>query len=108
MIGESIVVLAGRIFNQRGEPVAETAADRTITGCAVAPRFSDQTHDVRGRHGVLVGLTVYAPAGTRVAENARVMCRGDVYEVDGEPAVWVNPYEAAERGVEILLRRGKG
>jgi hypothetical protein len=82
-------------------------AELDITGCAVAPRDSTEDHD-QGRQAVLVGFTVYAPAGTEILPTDRLEVRGDTWEVDGEPGVWVSPFTEVEEGVEIRTRRVTG
>lgn len=78
-----------------------------INSCAVAPRL-DSEDRTNGRQGVIVGLTVYAPAGADILATDRVRVRGDDYEVDGEPGDWRSPYGTANGGLEIALRRVEG
>lgn len=82
-------------------------AELTISGCAVSPRDSSEDHD-EGRQAVLVGFTVYAPAGTIVLPTDRLIVRGEVCEVDGDPGVWISPFTDIEEGVEIRTRRVEG
>lgn len=82
-------------------------AELTITGCAVAPRDSTEDHN-EGRQAVLIGFTVYAPAGTVVLPSDRLRIRGDDFEVDGEPGAWISPFSDVEEGVEIGTRRVTG
>ena len=74
-----------------------------IDGCAVAPRDSPETPG-DNRDGIIIGFTVYAPEGADVTATDRLRVRGDDYDVDGEPAVWVNPWTSVEEGVEIRTR----
>lgn len=108
----------------RGEPVtihrtaATGAVDRygnptdgptqtiTVTGCAVAPRSTSEENTDRA--GVITGLTVYAPPGTRINPADRLHIRNALYEVEGEPGIWVSPFTGVEAGVEVAVRRVEG
>jgi hypothetical protein len=78
-----------------------------LDGVKVAPRSGMET-DEPGREAVLAGLVVGLPAGSRVAAVDRMEVRGEVYEVIGEPAVWVNPWSGRESGVHVVLERVEG
>lgn len=114
MIGETVTILhvdpAG--YDEYGDPNTSTQTETTVDGCAVAPRFSDVAGfietDQRGRAGVVIGYTVYAPPGTVVKRTDRMRVRGVEYDVDGEPGVWISPFEGVEKGVEIALKYGEG
>ena len=78
-----------------------------IDNVAVAPRQSSED-TAAGREGVIIGLTLYAPAGSDIEAVDRVVVRGETYEVDGEIAEWTNPYSSVARGVEINVKRVEG
>lgn len=110
MIGESITRLrAGETTNRVGAIVPDWSdpAELAIPGCAVAPRDAEEDHG-GGRQAVIIGFNVYAPAGTVVLPTDRLHIRGDDFEVDGEPGVWVNPWTGIEAGVEIRTKRVEG
>lgn len=95
-----------------GDPVDSTPTSFTVDGCAVAPRESSEVED-RGRHGVIVGLTLYAPADAGLAStDVVVIAAGDPnagrWEIDGEPAVWVSPFTGWAPGTVAALRRATG
>ena len=109
MIGEPVTVLSAPLAaDEYGTPSAErdwdSATSTVIHGCAVAPRSSSELTDP-GRLAVIVGLTVYLPAGSVVSPQDRMLVRGDLYEVDGEAGVWVSPFTGWSPGVEVALRR---
>ncbi len=115
MTGETIVRLRAPLLEERdryGGAVRDwdNAVSVEIDGCAVSPRFEAERTD-QGRQGVIIGLTVYAPAGTDVLPTDRVIVRGDwanPYEIDGQPGDWTNPYDGRSRGVEFALKRVDG
>jgi hypothetical protein len=106
--GETVTVLPGAVtYDQYGDPVAPTRTGSNITGCAIAPRYSTESTE-RGRQGVIVGLTIYAPAGSDILSTDSLMVRGHPYVVEGEPADWVNPYTGWAPGLEVAIRRAVG
>lgn len=108
MIGQTVTVLPPITYDDNGDPVDGSGAAFDIAGCAVAPRFADETTD-RGRQGVVIGYTVYAPPLAKpVSHLSTVRYRGVVYEIDGGVGDWFDPYQGIERGVQFALKRGKG
>ena len=90
-----------------GDP-AETPPTRTrLDGCAVAPRSSADVND-RGRQGVVVGLTLFAPYGADIRHTDQLDVDGVLYDVDGEPGSWSNPFTFHEPGIEVALKRAAG
>lgn len=90
-----------------GDPITSTVLRTDVAGCAVAPRYSSESSE-RGRQGMIVGLSVYAPAGTDVLFTDRVEIDGVAYVIEGEPAAWSNPFTGWSPGVEIAVRRATG
>ncbi|MFD9150588.1 hypothetical protein [Streptomyces diastaticus] len=75
----------------RGQPIPGPITDTPIPGCVVAPRA--ETPQVGGaeqqaRDTVIVGYTVYAPAGSDVLTTDQFIIRGEVCEVTGWPGDW--------------------
>ena len=110
MIGETVVRLRpGTSSDKYGDTVAGADVEKQIRGVAVAPRYSREYAD--NRSAVIVGLTLYFPAGTKAADvlaSDRFRVRGLVYEVEGEPGEWVNPYTNVSRGIEAAVKRTTG
>lgn len=79
----------------------------TITGCVLAPRTATED-TTAGRQGVIIGWTLYAPADVDLVATDRIEHDGRLYEIDGHPANWVNPYTYARRGLEVALRAVEG
>ncbi len=75
--------------------------DRPVwTLAPLEPRPSDEPVQAT-RNAVVSGFTAYLPAGDPITPRNRVLARGDVYHVMGEPANWVV-------GVVVQLRRVEG
>lgn len=79
----------------------------TIAGCGIAPRTSDDLTD-RGRLGVVVGLTMFAPYDADLLSSDRVVVGGETYETVGDPGQWRSPLTGWQPGLEIALRRVEG
>lgn len=94
-------------FDEYGDPVASTDTRTTIDGCAVAPRTTEDIND-RGRAGVIVGLSLYAPYGTDVQNTDLFEIDGELFQVDGDGGDWKSPYTGWEAGVEVALKRAAG
>lgn len=98
--------------DEYGDPVDSTPDEEVIEGCGVAPRSTSDI-DSRGRQGVLVGLSLYAPFGADVTYTDQFLVEGlgsldGTYEVDGEAGQWKSPLSSWEAGTEIALRRAQG
>lgn len=108
-MSETVTVLRAAATTDRYQ---NTVADWTdpvrtdVAGCMVAPRSSSEDND--GRTAMIVGLTVYLPAGTDLQPADRLEVRGVVYEVDGEPGDWRNPYTDTRAGLEVAVQRVTG
>jgi len=81
-------------------------AEHDEPGCLIAPGASAENHD--GRDGVTVDLVIYMPAGADVLAADRLLVRGDLYDVDGEPAVWTSPDHPHIDGVVVGANRSEG
>ena len=90
-----------------GAPVISATEEFGCPGAFVAPRMSEDLHDT-GRAGVVVGLTLFVPFGFDVLHGDRVSVDGVLYEVEGDPADWRNPFTGWEAGTTIPLRRVDG
>lgn len=80
----------------------------TLTGCAVAPTETEDTRE-RATDGVYERLTVYCPdIDADVRPTSLLTIGSDVYEVDGFPARWQNPFTGARPGCVIEISRKVG
>lgn len=94
--------------NALGDRVRTGApAETTIRGCAVAPRTSADVTEP-ARQGIVVGLTVYAPATVELdAVTDQIRVDGAVYDIEGEVGRWRSPWTRL-RGLQVSLRRVVG
>lgn len=103
--GTTVTIQHAGGTDQYGDPIAGTSA--TVTGCAVAPRSSSDIAD-RARTGVIVGLSVYFPAGTVIVASDAFIIDGVTWQLDGEAGRWVSPFTGWQPGIEAALKRGSG
>lgn len=90
-----------------GDPTDGTSARAILDDAFVAPRESTGTTE-RGREGVVVGLTLYAPHGTRIEPSDLFEVDGVTYSVEGDPGVWCHPATGWRAGVVAALTRAAG
>lgn len=93
--------------DEYGDPVAGTEDRATLTGAYVAPRETSEIVN-RGRAGVIVGLTLFAPYDTDLAFTDRIEVDGVSYDIEGEPGKWRNPFTDWEAGIQAALVRSAG
>lgn len=92
--GETVRILrtgASPGRDNRGQPLPGPDESFDLHGCVVAPRA--ETPQVGGeqqqaRDTVIVGWTVYAPAGVPLRTTDRARIRGVVCDITGEPGDW--------------------
>lgn len=90
-----------------GDPIPSSVTRTPLPTAFVAPRLSDEITN-RGRAGVIVGLTLFAPYRTDLRHTDQVEVDGVLYEVEGEPGRWRNPMTGWEAGIQAALRRAQG
>lgn len=71
--------------------------------CAVAPRYATESADPRVPQ-VIVGKVVYGPARALDSDDTLVI-DGVVYQVDGLPGEWRNPFTGWAPGIEVPVKR---
>lgn len=89
-----------------GNDVPGLAAEIMVSGCGIAPQGgsgSGSTEIVQGRDTVIVGLTLYAPAGTDIRATDRIRVAGVLYEVDGQPGRFRSPFTGSAGPVVAAL-----
>ena len=110
MIGETVTILTRTETgtDRYGKPVYDwPEPGAQVHGCAVAPRSSIEPAEI-ARTPVYEGLAVYMPPGVSVTPYDRLVIRGTVYEVDGDPGDWRSPYGAVARGIVVNAKRWEG
>lgn len=96
----------------RGQPLPGPDESFDIEGCVVTPRA--ETPQVGGeqqqaRDTVIVGWTVYAPAGKSLRTTDRVMVRGVLCDITGEPGDWGrNPFTGTRGVIQFAADRVTG
>lgn len=77
-------------------------------GVAVEPRVSVETV-TDGRAPVVIGRTLYGdPTVTITARNRVSLPDGSIWQVDGDPADWVNPWTGWHPGQVVQLKKADG
>lgn len=113
--GETVVRLRrgpspGR--DPRGQPIPGPLLEKPVKGCVVTPRQSTPQvggDDQQARDTVIVGWTVYAPAGSDWRTTDQVRVRGEVCEITGEPGDWGrNPFTGTHGPVQFAADRVTG
>ena len=97
--------------DEYGDPVADSESRTTIDGAFVAPRNDPgQGSEItnRGRAGVIVGLMLFAPYDTDLTYTDQIEVDGVLYDIEGEPGRWRNPYSGWEAGLQAALVRASG
>ncbi len=93
--------------DEYGDPIASTDITDTLTGAFVAPRMSEDVEG-KGRAGVVVGLTLFAPAGTDLVRSDLIEAQGRRWRIVGDIAVWSHPWTGWEPGVTAALEATEG
>lgn len=75
--------------------------------CAVGPAVTDEPLD-SNRVPVVDGLVVFGPFDMDVTARDRLLIKGEVYEVDGEPGFWKNPFNGRTPGCQIKAKKVSG
>lgn len=90
-----------------GDPIASAETRVALPLAFVAPRESSDLSD-RGRQGVLVGLTLFAPYDSDLLSTDRIEVDGVLFGIDGDIGRWRNPFTAWEAGIQVSLERVAG
>lgn len=96
----------------RGQPIPGPLTETAVPGCVVTPRTEGPPvggDQQQARDTVIVGFTVYAPAGTDVLTTDQFRIRGAVCEVTGEPGDWGrNPFTGLAGPIQFAADRVTG
>lgn len=106
--GETVTIITNTVTGQDGygkDIYASTEV--TVDGCAFAPAGSLER--VQGQNLLTTSPTIYLPTGAAVpAATDRARVRGRLYDIDGEPQVFVNPYTGNQPGAVLRLKAVTG
>ena len=78
-----------------------------LTAAAVAPAGSSEPV-LDGREPVLTQTVVYLPGQADVLAGDRMLVRGEVYAVVGDPSLWVDPWQQSPSGLVVRLSKVEG
>jgi hypothetical protein len=93
--------------DEYGNDVPGAPTEIAVPGCGVAPRDGNSAGSnelTQARDTVIVGLTLYAPAGTDLRATDQVRVDGDLYEVQGRPGSFRSPFTGSSGPVEAALQ----
>lgn len=103
---DTVTVLRGRTRNTSGDLVGDDSSTE-VTGCSVQPSSATESTD-RGEL-LITNATLYAPAGTDIIATDCVQWLGDIYSVNGPPAVWRDDLGSDDHvQAQLLLKKGQG
>jgi hypothetical protein len=109
--GESVTfeALSVGAEDAHGNPVDSYGSPVIVAGCAFDPGGTVESFEP-GRDVVITSPRVFIPSESTVPVSSRdrVTVRGVLYEVDGDPAVWVNPFTGWNPGRAVPLERAAG
>lgn len=105
--GEPASIVTRQVTGQDGDGNDVYAdVDTPVTG-AFAPAGS--TEMVQGRQTVVSNPTFYlSPDSPVPTATARLRVRGRVYDIDGEPQLFRNPFTGDEPGAVLRLEEVRG
>lgn len=108
---ETVTVIRRPVgYDPYGDPPPGPTVEIEVDGCAVAPRTSarEGEYHTYDRDALVAGLRIFTPADADIRYTDQVRVRGEVYEVEGEPAPWSSPYSGRQPGRVVMLRRSQG
>jgi hypothetical protein len=106
-LGEPVIVHRRVVSGQDGHGNdIYSYVDVTVQALAFAPGAAVEV--TLGRDMITTRPAVYLPSGTVVDGLSAVTARGDRYEVDGTPRVWISPFSGRKPGIEARLKEFSG
>lgn len=92
-----------------GTPIPGEPTPEIVDRAAVAPRTENRVdvENHRYQSTVTSGFDVFLPPGVTVEPDARMIVRGETYEVDGEPGDWRNPFTGWHPGIQVSVKRAE-
>ena len=103
--GETVTRIRPAPTDRWGDPIG-SPTEVSLEGVAVAPRSSVEPGGLST--SVVTGYLLLIPYAADVKVTDRVECRGEVWDVDGEPFEYRHPMTGWEPGVQVLLKRAEG
>ncbi|MER7794903.1 hypothetical protein [Streptomyces sp. NPDC097640] len=112
--GETVTIVrpgAAAGYDEYGAGIPGPSEEIPVPGCGVAPRDGNAAggnEQTQARDTVIIGLTLYAPAGTDLRPTDKVRVAGILYEVDGQAGVFRSPFTGSSGPVVAALERVTG
>jgi hypothetical protein len=104
---EAVVIVTRSVTGQDGDGNDVYGTVEVSTSGAFAPEGSIEL--VQGQATVISRPTIYLSLGAPTpAASDRVRVRGQLYEIDGEPLVFLNPFTGDQPGAVLRLERVTG
>ncbi len=106
--GETVTLITRTVTGRDGYGKdIYTVIETDVPGCGFAPAGSVER--VQGQDIVTTTPTAYLPEGTAAPDaSARVRARGQLYDIDGSPQVFVNPFTGSTPGPVLRLKAVTG
>jgi hypothetical protein len=103
--GETIAIVSQTVSGQDDDGNdTRVASETSISGVAFAPAGS--TELVQGQDTVITQDTVYLPTGASLPlATDKVRARGRLYNIEGDPQVFVNPFTGEAPGAVLRLSK---
>ena len=104
---ETFTIVSRAVTGQDADGNDVYGDTETTTTGAFAPQGS--TELIQGQDTVLTHPTIYLVAGASVPKPTdRIRARGVLYDIDGDPQVFHNPFTGEEPGPVLRLLRVTG
>lgn len=97
-IGNTTITVQRATFDRYND--ATYVDHHTITGCLEYPTGSTETNQA-----VTDSRTVLAPSGSDIVPTDRIRLGGLLYQVEGLPMDWHDPYTTWSPGMQVRLER---
>ncbi|GAA2108182.1 hypothetical protein [Streptomyces synnematoformans] len=97
--------------DEYGNDLPGVPTETEVAGCGIAPRDGNGAGGneiTDARDTVIIGLTLYAPAGTDLRATDQVRVGGILYDIDGEPGWFTSPFTGSFGPVVAALERVSG
>lgn len=101
-----IVRRAAAVKDDFGNPTYTTTTT-VIRNCAIGVDGTGEPI-ADDRNAIDAKLSVYLPAGTEIQSGDLFIVRGTKFVKDGDPEIWVSPFDNWELPVIVKLRKRNG
>lgn len=99
---------SGTVKNARGNTVDKWDAPADLGIYAFNPGSTDEPHEPGHAARVVTTPSIYVPSGVQIGARDRVTVRGQLFEVQGVPLDYRNPYGSEMNGMHVHLEAVTG